>query len=164
VSSVNHNRTRTPIQVGANGVGAPRPRAAPILSIDELRSVVFIIRCARAIAILQRLVPERYLPPKHDRVPHSLLKRLIHELKKLIPKWKWISSARQLPRSPAKLGDDLFYAITALRMSRLEIWRAGYPDCVAVLDEAYALLYAIGIKVRERKHRSKGQQVDVKTQ
>ena len=145
-------------------LSAHRPRAAPILSIDELRSVVFIIRCARAIAFLERFVPEKYLPPKHDRVPPSLLKRLIHELKKLIPKWKWISPARQLPRSPAKLGDELFYAITALRMSRLEIWRAGYTDCVAVLDEAYALLYEIGTKMRERKHRSKGQQVDGKTQ
>jgi hypothetical protein len=161
VSSVNHNQTRTPIRVGANGLGAPRPGAAPVLSIDELRSVVFIIRCARAIAFLQRFVPERYLPPKDDRVPPSLLKRLIHELKKLIPKWKWTSSARELPRSPAKLGDELFYAITALRMSRLEIWRAGYTDCVAVLDEAYELLYALGIRMRERKHRSKGQQVDV---
>ena len=161
VSSVNHNQTRTPIRVGANGLSAPMPGAAPVLSIDELRSVVFIIRCARAIAFLQRFVPERYLPPKDDRVPPSLLKRLIHELKKLIPKWKWTSSARELPRSPAKLGDELFYAITALRMSRLEIWRAGYTDCVAVLDEAYELLYAVGTRMRERKHQSKGQQVDV---
>ena len=84
------------------------------------------------------------------------LQERVRELKKLIPKWKWISSARELPRSPAKLGDELFYAITALRMSRLEIWRAGYTDCVAVLDEAYSLLYAIGISMRERKHRSKG--------
>jgi hypothetical protein len=161
VSSVNHNRTSTPIRVGANGLGAPRPGAAPVLSIDELRSVVFIIRCARAIAFLQRIVPARYLPPKDDRVPPLLLKRLIHELKKLIPKWKWTSSARELPRSPAKLGDELFYAITALRMSRLEIWRAGYTDCVTVLDEAYELLYALGIRMRGRKHRSKGQQEDV---
>ena len=147
--------------VDANGVGASTPQPAPILSIDQFRSVVFIIRCARAIAFLQRFVPERYLPPKDDRVPPSLLKRLIHELKKLIPKWKWTSSARELPRSPAKLGDELFYAITALRMSRLEIWRAGYTDCVAVLDEAYELLYALGTRMRERKHQSKGQQVDV---
>ena len=62
-----------------------------------------------------------------------------------------------LSRSPGKLGDELFYAITALHMSRLEIWRAGYTDCVAVLDEVYSLLYAIGISMRERKHRSKGQ-------
>jgi hypothetical protein len=41
------------IQLGANGLGAPTPQAATILSIDELRSVVFIIRCARAIAFLQ---------------------------------------------------------------------------------------------------------------
>ena len=40
-------------------------------------------------------------------------------------------------------------------MSRLEIWRAGYTDCVAVLDEAYSLLYAIGIRMQERKRRSK---------
>ena len=139
-----------------------RPQAAPILSIDELRLVIFIIRCARVIAFLQRFVPERYLPPKEDRIPPSLLKRLIHELKKLIPKWKWIPSARELPRSPVRLGDELFYAITALRMSRLEIWRADYTDCVAVLDEAYSLLYSIGIRIRERKHRSKGQQVAVK--
>jgi hypothetical protein len=156
ISSVIHSGRRVPMRVGANGLDSPSPQAAPILSIDELRSVVFIIRCARVIAFLQRFVPERYLPPKEDRIPPSLLKRLIRELKKLTPKWKWISSARELPRSPAKLGDELFYAITALRMSRLEIWRAGYTDCVAVLDEAYSLLYAIGISMRERKHRSKG--------
>jgi hypothetical protein len=46
---------------------------------------------------------------------------------------------QELPRSPAKLGDALFSTITALRMSRLEISRAGYTDCVAVLDEAYSL-------------------------
>ncbi len=152
------------MRVGANGLVAPGPEAARILSIDELRSVIFIIRCARVIGFLQRFAPERYLPPKEDRVPPSLLKRLIHELKKLVPKWKWISSARELPRSPAKLGDELFYAITALRLSRLEIWRAGFTDCVAVLDEAYSLLYSIGTRMRERKHRSKGQEVDVKTQ
>jgi hypothetical protein len=150
--------------VGANGSAAPGPDAAPILSIDELHTVVFIIRCARAIAFLQRFVPEQYLPPPEDRVPPSLLKRLIYELKKLIPRWKWISPARALPRSPAKLGDELFYAITALRMSRLEIWRAGYTDCALVLDEVYSLLYAIGIRMRDRKHRSKGQQKEVKTE
>ncbi len=139
------------MRVGANGLDSPSPQVAPILSFDELRSVVFIIRCAGVIAFFQRFVPERYLPPKQDRISPSLLKRLIRELKKLTPQWKWISSARQLPRSPAKLGDELFYAITALRMSRLEIWRAGYADCVAVLDEAYSLLYAIGISIRERK-------------
>jgi hypothetical protein len=158
VSSVIHNRRSIPMRVEANGLDAPGPQAARILSIDELRSVIFIIRCARVIALLQRFVPERYLPPKEHRVPPSLLKRLIHELKKLIPKWKWISSARELPRSPANLGDELFYAIAAIRMSRLEIWRAGYTDCVAVLDEAYSLLFAIGIRMRETKHRSKVQQ------
>jgi hypothetical protein len=156
ISSVIHSGRRVPMRVGANGLDSPSPQAAPILSIDELRSVVFIIRCSRVIAFLQRFVPERYLPPKEDRIPPSLLKRLICELKKLTPKWKWISSARELPRSPAKLGDELFYAITALRMSRLEIWRAGYTDCVAVLDDAYSLLYAIGISMREKKHRSRG--------
>jgi hypothetical protein len=164
VSSGVQNHKTTLTQVGANGQGAPAPHAAQPLSIDELHSVVFIIRCARVIAFLQQFVPEKYLPPKEDRVPNSLLKRLIHELKKLIPRWKWISSARKLPRSPAKLGDELFYAITAIRMSRLEIWRAGYTDCVAVLDETYSLLYAIGIRMREKKHRSKGQQIDVSTQ
>ena len=157
VRPVTRNRGVTAIQAGANGVEAPTPRAAPILSIDEFRTIVFIIRCARVIAFLQRFVPERYLPPKEDRIPPSLLKRLIRELKKLTPKWKWISSARALPRSPDKLGDELFYAITALRLSRFEIWRAGYTDCVAVLDEAYSLLYAMGISMRERKHRSKGE-------
>jgi hypothetical protein len=161
--SVTRNRRRIPMGVEANGLDASRPQAAPILSIDELRSVVFIIRCARVIAFLQRFVPEKYLPPIEDRVPLSVLNRLIHELKKLIPKWKWISSARELPRSAAKLGDELFYAITAMRMSRHEIWRAGYTDCVAVLDEAYSLLYSIGIRMRERKHRSTRQQADVKT-
>ena len=164
ISSVIHRGRRVPMRVGANGLDSSSPQAPPILSIDELRSVVFIIRCARVIAFLQRFVPERYLPPKEDRIPPSLLKRLIRELKKLTPKWKWISSARELPRSPAKLGDELFYAITAIRMSRLEIWRAGYTECVAVLDEVYSLLYAMGLRMRERKHRSKGQQVEVKTQ
>jgi hypothetical protein len=164
VRRVPRNRGGTAIQVGANGLEAPAPQAAPILSIDEFRWVVFIIRCARAIAFLQRFVPGKYLPPHEDRVPPSLLKRLIHELKKLIPKWKWMSSARALPRSPAKLGDELFYAITALRMSRLELWRAGYRDCVAVLDEAYSVLFSIGIRARARRHRSKAQQLDLETQ
>jgi hypothetical protein len=112
------------------------------------------------ITFLQRFVPGRYLPSKEDTVPRSLLKRLIRELKKLIPKWKWTSSARKLPRSPAKLGDELFYAITTIRMRRNEIGRAGYKDCVTVLDEVYALLYSIGIRMRERKHRTEAQQVD----
>jgi hypothetical protein len=162
-SSVVHNREEIPARLGDGGTALRLP-AAPILSIDELRSAVFIIRCARLIAFLQRFVPDRYLPPKEDRVPPSLLKRLIHELKKLIPRWKWISPARKLPRSPAKLGDELFYAITALRLSRLEIWRAGYTDCVAVLDEAYSLLYAIGTRMRERKRRSKEQRTEAKTE
>jgi hypothetical protein len=153
----------TAIQVGANGPGAPTPQAAPILSIDEFRSVIFIIRCARAIAFLQRFAPGKYLPPHEDRVPPSLLKRLIHELKKLIPKWKWVSSARAPPRSPAKLGDEFFYAIAALRMSRLELWRAGNTDCVAALDDAYSLLYSIGIRTRARRHRSRAQQLDLQT-
>src|SRR5262249_23384991 len=164
VRPVTRNRGGTAIQVHATGLQPPTPQAVAILSIDEFRSVIFIIRCARAIAFLQRFVPGKYLPPHEDRVPPSLLKRLIHELKKLIPKWKWISSARALPRSPAKLGDEFFYAITALRMSRLELWRAGYTDCVAVLDDVYALLYAIGIRARARRHRSKAQQPDVQTQ
>jgi hypothetical protein len=152
------------MQDGANGLASPTPHARPVLSIDELRSVVFIIRCARAIAFLQRFVPGKYLPPPEDRVPPSLLKRLIRELKKLIPKWKWTPSARALPRSSAKLGDEFFYAITALRMSRLELWRAGYTDCVTVLDEAYSVLYSIGTRARERRARSKSQQPDPQTQ
>ena len=164
IRPVIRSRGGTAIQVGGDGLGAPARRAAPILSIDEFRSIVFIIRCARAIAFLQRFVPGRYLPPHEDRVPPPLLKRLIHELKKLIPKWKWISSVRSLPRSPAKLGDELFYAITALRMSRLELWRAGYTDCVAVLDDVYSLLYSIGIRTRARRHRSRAQQLDLETQ
>jgi hypothetical protein len=151
---------KTEIQVNANGVEAPKPQAAPILSIDDFRLVIFIIRCARTIAFLQRFVPEKYLPPHEDRVPQALLKRLIHELKKLIPKWKWMSSARALPLSPDQLGEEFFYAITALRMSRVEIWRAGYTDCVAVLDDAYTLLYLIGIRATERRRRSKSQQLD----
>ncbi|WP_074304847.1 hypothetical protein [Singulisphaera sp. GP187] len=93
-----------------------------------------------------------------------MLKRLIYELKKLIPRWKWTSSARVVPLSPAKLGDEFFYAITALRLSRMELWRAGYADCVAVLDDTYSLLFSIGIRARERKHRSKSQQPEVPTQ
>jgi hypothetical protein len=142
-------------RLGANGPEAPTPRATPILSADELRSVVFIIRCARAIAFLQRFVPNRYLPPPEERIPPSLLRRLIHEMKRLIPKWKWTSSARALPRSPAKLGEEFFYAITALRLSRLELWRAGHKDSVAALDEAYSVLFSIGNKARERRSRSK---------
>ena len=164
VRSVTRDRGGTAIQLGANGLEAPTPRAAPILSIDEFRSIVFIIRCARAIAFFQRFVPGRYLPPHEDRLPPSLLKRLIHELKKLIPKWKWISPARAIPRSPAQLGEEFFYAITALRMSRLELWRAGYTDCVALLDDVYAVLYAIGVRARARRHGSKAQQPDVPTQ
>ncbi|HEY1892421.1 MAG TPA: hypothetical protein VGG63_18645, partial [Steroidobacteraceae bacterium] len=143
---------------------APNHQAAPILSIDDFQLVIFIIWCARIIAFLQRFVPERYLPPHEDRVPPALLKRLIHELKKLTPKWQWMSSARAIPFSPAKLGDEFFYAIVALRMSRLELWRAGYTDCVAVLDDAYSLLYSIGIHARERRQRSKSQRVDQPTQ
>ncbi len=142
------------------GHQAATPQAAPILSIDELRSVVFIIRCARAIGLLQRLVPGKYLPPPEDRVPSELLHRLIHELKRLVPKWRWTRSAQSLPRSPAKLGDEFFYAITALRMSRLELWRAGYKDCVAALDDAYSLLFSIGARAQERKRRSRSQQAD----
>jgi hypothetical protein len=152
------------MRVGANGVEGPTPQAAPILSMDELRTVIFILRCARAIAFLQRVAPAKYLPPEEDRVPLSLLKQLILELKKLIPKWKWTSSARPIPRSPANLGDEFFYAIAALRMSRLELWRAGYTDCVAVLDEAYALLYAIGVRARSRRGRSKAQQIEAQEQ
>jgi hypothetical protein len=164
VHPVTSERGRDAIQIGADGIGVTTPRAAPTLSIDEFRLVVFIIRCARVIAFLQRFVPGKYLPPHEDRIPPSMLKRLIHELKKLIPKWRWMSSARALPRSPAKLGDEFFYAITALRMSRLELWRAGYTDCVAVLDDAYSLLYAIGARAIARRHRSRAQQPDVPTQ
>lgn len=147
------------IQVSADGARAPMPETAPILSIDEYRSVVFVIRCARAIALLQRIVPGKYLPPPEDRISPSLLKRLIRELKKLLPKWKWTSSARAIPRSPAQLGDEFFYAITALRTSRLELWRAGYTDCVVALDDVYSLLYAIGVRARARRQRSRTQQL-----
>src|SRR3954468_5481672 len=151
-----------PMAASANRDGGAQrtgPQAAPILSTDELHSVVFIIRCARAIGFLQRIVPGKYLPPE-DRVPPEILHRLIHELKKLIPKWRWTRSAGSLPRSPAKLGDEFFYAITALRTSRLELWRAGYKDCVAALDDAYSLLFSIGMRAQERKRRSKSQQAD----
>lgn len=151
----------TEIKVNSNGLEAPKPQAAPVLSIDDLRLVVFIIRCARIIAFLQRVVPEKYLPPHGDRVPPALLKRLIHELKNLIPRWKWTPSARAIPLSPAKLGDEFFYAITALRLSRMELWRAGYTGCVEVLDDAYSLLFSIGIRAQERKRRSTSQQRDL---
>ena len=164
VRPVTRNGGETAIQVGAGGIEAPKPQAMPILSIDEIRSVIFIIRCARAIAFLQRFAPGKYLPPQEDRIPPSLLKRLIRELKKLIPKWKWMSAARALPLSPAKLGEAFFYAIMALRMNRLELWAAGYEDCVAVLDDAFSLLYSIGTRARERRHRCKSQQLDLPTQ
>src|SRR3954470_4577601 len=157
------NSGETRIPVNANDGEAPKPQASPILSIDDYRLVVFIIRCARIIAFLQRVVPEKYLPSHEDRVPPALLKRLIHELKKLIPKWKWTPSARPVPLSPAKLGDEFFYAITALRLSRMELSRAGYTDCVAVLDDAYSLLFSIGIRAQERRRRSKSQQPDLHT-
>jgi hypothetical protein len=143
-----------------NGLEADSPQTTRTLSMDQLRSVVFIIRCARAIGFLQRVVPGKYLPPLEDRIPQTMLKRLVHELKTLIPKWKWTSSARALPRSPTKLGEELFYAIAALRLSRLDLWRAGYVDCVAVLDDAYSLLYSIGNRARERKSLSKSQKLD----
>jgi hypothetical protein len=139
---------------------ATAPQAAPILSTDELHSVVFIIRCARTIGFLQRFVPGTYLPPPEDRVPPELLHRLIRELKKLLPKWRWTRSARSLPRSPARLGDELFYAITALRMSRLELWRAGHKGCVAALDDAYSLLFSMGAQAQERKRRSRSRPAD----
>jgi len=149
---------------GDGGDDPPAPQAAPILSTDELHSVVFVIRCARAIGFLQRLVPGKFLPPPEERVPQALLKRLIRELKRLIPRWKWTRSARSLPRSPAELGDEFFYAITALRMRRLELWRAGYKGCVAALDEAYSLLFSIGIRARERRGRAKSEQTDQRGQ
>jgi hypothetical protein len=115
------NRLEYPLMGGADGLEAATHRSMLMFSMDQLRSVFFIMRRARAIAFLQRFVPEKYLPPTEDRIPSSLLKRLIHESKKLIPKWKWTLSARTLPRSPAKLGEEFFYAIAALRMSRLEL-------------------------------------------
>lgn len=145
------------MKVDADGLEAPRPHAASVLSVDDLRLVVFIIRCARLIALLQRIVPEKYLPPHEDRVPPALLKRLIHDLKTLIPKRKWISSARAIPLSPARLGDEFFYAITALRLSRMELLRANYKECVAALDEAYSLLFSIGTRAKERRLRSRSQ-------
>jgi len=148
---------------GADGDDAPRLGTAPTLSDDEIRSVIFIIRSARAIAFLQRFVPPKYLPPPEERIPQSVLKRLIHELKKLIPRWKWISPARGLPRNGVKLGEEFFYAITALRTSRLELWRAGYTDCVAALDDVYAVLFSIGNKARARRGRVKSNQSDAET-
>ena len=131
------------------------PHAAPVLSTDELHSVVFIIRAARAIGLLQALVPSKYLPPPEDRVPSELLHRLIRELKKLVPKWRWTRSSQPLPRSPKKLGDEFFYAIAALRMSRGELLRGGYRESVAALDDAYSLLFAIGVRAQERKRQSR---------
>src|SRR4051812_40825336 len=145
------------------GGDATAPHAAPILSTDELHSVVFIIRCAGAMGFLQPFVPGRSLPPPEDRVPPDLLHRLIHELKRLIPKWRWTPSAGSLPRSPAKLGDELFYAITALRTSRLELWRAGYTDCVAALGGCNSTLFSIGVRAQERRRRSRSQQLDSQT-
>jgi hypothetical protein len=60
------NRGGTAIQVGGNGLESPTPQAMPILSTDEFGTVIFIIRCARTIAFLQRFVPGRYLPPPED--------------------------------------------------------------------------------------------------
>lgn len=129
----------------------------PVLCVDDLHLVAFIIRCARILAFFQRFAPERYLPPPEDRIPPVLLKRLIRELKTLIPKWRWTTSARAIPRSPAKLGEEFFYAITALRTSRSDLWRAGLTDCVAVLDEVYSVLFSIGMRATERRRRSKSQ-------
>lgn len=158
-------RTITPIQRDhlmahpgrANQGSGQTPKHLPRLSIDQLRSVVFIIRCARFIGFLQRFVPGKYLPPPEDRIPQPLLKRLIRELKKLIPAWSWTPSAQPIPHSPARLGDEFFYAITALRLSRPQFWRAGYTDCVDALDDAYSLLYSIGVRAQERKRHAKSQ-------
>ena len=141
VRPVTRNRGGTAIQVGANGLEAPTPQAAPILSIDEFRSVIFIIRCARAIAFLQRFVPAKYLPPHEDRVPPSLLKRLIHELKKLIPKWKWISSG-VTSSFVCQLGFALFSADHGQPgMSCLELWRSKLHGIASqVLDDAFGSL------------------------
>jgi hypothetical protein len=164
VRSATRNSGGSEVEVATDGLEAPKPQAAPSLSIDDLRLVVFIIRCARIIGFLQRFVPEKYLPPREDRVPPALLKRLIHELKTLIPSWKWTPSARALPRSAARLGEEFFYAITALRMSRNELWRAGHTGCVAVLDDAYALLFSIGMRATGRRRRSRSPQPDPPTQ
>ncbi len=41
ISSVISSGSKVLMRVGANGLGSHSPQAAPILSIDELRSVVF---------------------------------------------------------------------------------------------------------------------------
>lgn len=135
-------------------------KPTPVLSTDELHRVVFIIRCARAIGFLQRIAPAKYLPPPEDRVPPELLHRLVHELKTLVPRWRWTPSARSLPRSPARLGDEFFYGITALRMSRLELWRAGHKGSVTALDDAFSVLFSIGQRAQERKRRSRSSRKD----
>lgn len=129
------------------------------LSIDELRTVAFVIRCARVIDLLQRVVPGAYLPPREDRIPPDLLRRLIRELKTLLPRWTWTPASRSLPRSPGKLGEALFYALTALHTRRLDLWRAGLAGPVAAIDEAYSLLYEIGARAQDRKARSKANRI-----
>ena len=76
----------------ARGEPVPARPAAPLLSLDELRMVVFVIRCARFISLLQHLVPGTSLPPPEDRIPAPLLSRLIRELKTILPRWTWTPS------------------------------------------------------------------------
>ena len=137
------------------GAQTPAHPAATLLSVDELRTVAFVIRCARVIDLLQRIAPGAYLPPPEDRIPAALLGRLIRELKTLLPRWTWTPASQSLPRSPARLGEAIFYALTALHTRRLDLWRAGATGSVSAIDDAYSLLYDIGARAQERKARSK---------
>ena len=124
----------------------------PVLSIDGYRLLVFIIRCARIISLLQ-LLPERFLPPKDERIPPLLLKRLIKKSKKLVP--RWTRSARRMPLSVADLGWQFFLAVDSIKYSRAEIWQAGHKDVVEVIDDVYSVLHDLGVKAIEKKRRKK---------
>ena len=141
------------MNVKRNSDAAVVSPSAPVLSIDGYRLLAFIIRCARIIALLQRFLPEKFLPPKDERIPPLLLQRLIQESKKLVP--IWTRSGRRMPLSVVKMGWQFFLAITALRLSRADIWRAGHRDLVEVIDQVYSLLYKLGIKALEKKGRQK---------
>jgi hypothetical protein len=140
------------MNVRNNGV-AVTARPEPVLSIDEFRLLVFVIWCARVLALLQRVLPEKFLPPKDERIPPLLLHRLIRESKKLVPRWTRLS--RRIPLSAGKLGWQFFLAVTAIRLSRAEIWRAGHRDAAEIIEEVYSLLCDLGVKALEKKQRQK---------
>ena len=127
-------------------------RSTPILSIDGYQDLVFIIRCARRLAILQML-PGWFLPPKDERISPKLLRKLIRKLRKLVP--KGTRSTRKMPRSIKELSWEFFLVVRATELSGAEIRRGGHPDVVEVIEEVYSRLCEVGANVLEKKLRKK---------